>query len=411
MISISKEFAPPLKLVFPYFIVGALNYFVSILMAFFFDMSSTHSQDPYVLAWVHLFLIGFVMMIIIGSMAQLVPVVLEVGHFSVDFFYLIWPLLYIGTVMMALGFVWSPSVLPYGGGMVFIALLIYLLDIFITLRQVERFNLSVVSIVIANIFLLCGLTIGMIMALGYTGLIGVDIYALLRGHVYLIIGGYIFITVMGISMVLLPMFGLSHHFSTKPVKIAIWLMSIAVLLVSLSSLIEISILKYSGYIFGAISLLIYMIQIVILYLSRARKEHDIYVKSLIFSFLSLIASVVLYGFYMYSDFMPALLASGWVLFTGFFGFLITGHLYKIIPFLVWFERFSPLVGKKKVPMLVDMLPDKSTYVQFFYTAFGIFLSMVGILGESSMLFHGGISFMVVGSLFLIHVILFIGRYE
>ena len=33
-------------------------------------------------------------------------------------------------------------------------------------------------------------------------------------------------------------------------------------------------------------------------------------------------------------------------------------LYKIVPFLIWFHRFSTLVGKVKVPLLKDVLPEK-----------------------------------------------------
>ena len=38
-------------------------------------------------------------------------------------------------------------------------------------------------------------------------------------------------------------------------------------------------------------------------------------------------------------------------------------LYKIVPFLIWFHRFSTLVGKVKVPLLKDVLPEKRTKSQ------------------------------------------------
>ena len=59
----------------------------------------------------HLFLLGFVMMIIFGAMAQLIPVVLEVGHVVVEVYYVILPLLGIGTTMMILGFWLAPVTL------------------------------------------------------------------------------------------------------------------------------------------------------------------------------------------------------------------------------------------------------------------------------------------------------------
>ena len=40
-----------------------------------------------------------------------------------------------------------------------------------------------------------------------------------------------------------------------------------------------------------------------------------------------------------------------------------GMLYKIIPFLIWFHRFITLVGKVKVPILKEVLPEKRTKSQ------------------------------------------------
>ncbi|MEA3369992.1 MAG: hypothetical protein U9Q40_01480, partial [Campylobacterota bacterium] len=114
MSSISQDFAPPFKLIAPFFIIGSLFYLLSALSIFSFSLDDLSYLNPKVLSFVHLFLLGFVMMIIFGAMAQLVPVVLEVGHFGVELFYAIWPLLLIGTLLMALGFLYSPALLPYG---------------------------------------------------------------------------------------------------------------------------------------------------------------------------------------------------------------------------------------------------------------------------------------------------------
>ena len=49
------------------------------------------------------------------------------------------------------------------------------------------------------------------------------------------------------------------------------------------------------------------------------------------------------------------------------GFALTitsGMLYKIVPFLVWFHRFSMLIGKVPVPLLKDISPDKSARLQW-----------------------------------------------
>lgn len=411
MLAVSRDFAPPFRLIAPYFVAGGIAYLASMIAALFLPAVSLHVYDAAVLGWVHLFLLGFVMMTIFGAMAQLIPVVLEVGHFAVAFYYLIWPLLLVGTLLMALGFMFAPPLLPYGGVVVLIAMTIFLFDVFMTLRSVKQFNLSAATVVIANLFLLLGVVFGLLLALGYTGGIGIDIATLLKAHVFLVVGGYIMTTIMGLSMVLIPMFGLSHNFSQTPVKAALWMMGIAVISVTLSALTGSTMLEYAGYLLAIASLLTYGYQIIVLYRARARKEHDIYARSLYVAFGALLLSLLLGAFYLLSANPSILPAAGWTLFAGFFGFLITGHLYKIIPFLVWFERFSPRVGKEKVPMLADMLPQRSTDAQLLFSAAGTALAAAGVLLRQNTLFHAGISFCVVGACYLLYVIFYIMRYK
>ena len=164
--AISTSFAPPFNLIAPYFKIGVIFFMLSIAMLFGFDISNLSSIDTQVLSWIHIFLLGFVMMIIFGAMAQLVPVVLEVGHFSVELYYVIYPLLFVGTILMGYGFLDAPAVLPYGGIIVLISLLIFVAETFLTIKKVKEFNMIMVSVLIANTFLFFGLIFGILMALG-----------------------------------------------------------------------------------------------------------------------------------------------------------------------------------------------------------------------------------------------------
>ena len=118
--NISQQFAPPFKLVGSFFISAMIIFFISILLLFNFDINLIHTQNSLVLSWVHLYLLGFVMMSIFASMAQLLPVVLEVEHFSIDLYYVVNPLLFMGTTLIFIGFYKYPMVLSYGGVIVFI---------------------------------------------------------------------------------------------------------------------------------------------------------------------------------------------------------------------------------------------------------------------------------------------------
>ena len=188
--AVSQDFAPPFRLIVPYFIIGTIFLLISSISLFGLDITTLSNIDANTLSFVHLFLLGFVMMIIFGAMAQLVPVVLETGHFAVDLYYIIYPLLLIGTIMMSYGFLAMPMLLPYGGVIVLVSLMVFVLETFLTINKVKKLNLVMASVLIANISLFMGLIFGIIMALGYAGVVDVNIYNLLKAHIYLVFIGY-----------------------------------------------------------------------------------------------------------------------------------------------------------------------------------------------------------------------------
>ncbi len=401
MFNISKDFAPPFKLIVPFFISGTVFYIISMLSALFYS-SSFDFLELSVAGWIHLFLIGYVMMIIFGAMAQLVPVVLETGHFSIDWYYLIFPLLLSGTVLLIAGFWLNPILLSFGGILVLSAMIVFAVDVFLTIKKTTLNSLTVKAVKVSNIFLLLGILSGFLMALTLSGFMGVDVGEILKAHVFAVVGGYVVITVMGISLILLPMFGLAHGFSQKPLEISFRLMIYSVSFVFIGGFLKIDILKTAGYLGSLVSVCLYLYQIFLIYQKRVRKEFDIWYKSMLFGYASLAVSLILGFLYILSggSLNNLLYSSMWLLFTGFFAFLINGHLYKIIPFLVWFHRFSSLVGKKKVPMLNEMYPKKMAEYEFWFSAFGVFVSTVGLLTQSDEIFKAGVYLIFTGALFL-----------
>lgn len=411
MINISQDFAPPFKLVIPYFVIGVIFYLLSSIFLFSLDLNSLSLNHLDLIAYLHIFLLGFVMMIIFGAMAQLIPVTLEVGHFSVEFYYLIYPLLLIGTILMFFGFTYSTSILPYAGLIVFLSMIIFLAEAILTIKKVENFTNVIKMIVISKFFLFIGIIFGLFMTFAYTGQISIDISAFSKIHVFSIVFGYVMITIMALSIILLPMFGLSHNFSQKPLNNAVVLMFVSIVLIVISSLTNTNILSTIAYILVAVSIAMYIYQITLIYKARARKAIDIYYKSLFLAFFCLLLSLILGLMFIVFSKEVFLFASFWLLISGFFAYLIIGHLYKIVPFLVWFDKFSPLVGKQKVPLLTDMVNEKSATFQFYFAVIALFLSTIAILIKSNILFHISLSFLCVSALFVVINIIKIMRYE
>ncbi len=404
--AVSTDFAPPFKLIAPYFILGVLFYIGSILYLFGIDVVNLSQFSPTTLSFIHIFLLGFLMMIIFGAMAQLVPVVLEVGHFAVELYYVIYPLLAFGTLLMGYGFLFSPIILPFGGVVVLITMGIFLFETMMTIKKVQKLNFVMKTVLLANIFLFFGLLFGIIMALGYGGIVVVDIEKYLVSHIFLTFFGYVGITIIGMSLVLLPMFWLSHSFSWKSVEYSVHCFTISVMAIILHLIFSNDILLYFGYLLIVVSVGFYLYQILLIYKTRVRKEKDIYFTSVVFSYGSLFIALLLGITYLVFENEKVLLVFGWVLFFGYIGNIIIGHLYKIVPFLVWYQRFSPLIGKQKVPMLGDMVPKLGATFQVYFTILGVLFCSFGIGIENNELFYGGVSFLFVGGVFMFKNLLF-----
>ena len=396
---ISRDFAPPLKLIAPFFHFGVIFYLLSMLALLFFEPTFSYQQMD-VAGWIHLFLLGFVMMIIFGAMAQLIPVVLEVGHVVVDVYYVILPLLALGAVVMVFGFWLMPALLPYGGLLVLIAMIIFAFENIATLNKTELKTLTVDTVAWSNGYLLLGILTGFAIALGLSGDLGINVSLMLKAHVYAVLGGYVVLTIMGLSLTLIPMFSLAHGFDETAVKRAFKLIISSVAVVFAGAVLGFEWLMMLGYALSFAGIFFYMWQIYIIAKLTVRKELDVWAKSIIFAFVTLILSIILSILYFITDNESVLHASIWFLLLGFVTFFIIGHLYKIVPFLVWFERFAPLVGKEKVPMLHEMYSKEGASVMFWFSSAGVLLGGFGLLFESDILFKAAGSFLFTGAIFL-----------
>ncbi len=399
MTPISRDFAPPLKLIAPFFRTGVIFYLLSMLALLSFDASFSYAQMD-VAGWVHLYLLGFVMIIIFGAMAQLIPVVLEVGHAVVDLYYVILPLMVVGAIMMVGGFWFLPALLPYGGMLVLVAMMIFAFEAMATLKKTTLRTLTVKTVAWSNGYLLLGILTGFAIALGLSGNLSIDINLMLKAHVFAVLGGYVMLTIMGFSLTLIPMFSLAHGFDTKAVERAFMLIIIGVGMVFVGALFSGEAIMIAGYSVVFVGVFFYMYQISIIAKLTVRKELDIWAKSMLFAFVALILSIMIAGVYFLTGNEGLLHGAVWLLLVGFVGSFITGHLYKIVPFLVWFERFAPLVGKEKVPMLHEMYDKKAANMFFIFTVGGIMIGALGLMIESDDIFKAGGSFLFIGAIFL-----------
>lgn len=391
--NVSPDFSLPLRLIAPYFVAAVVFYIVSMSFLFFVQ-PDIGLRDFRLIGWVHLYMIGFVMMIIIGAMGQLSVVVGETHHRYPKVFGWIWPLVALGTGVLLAGFYIDAKMLPFGGGIILGGLGLFAINLFVTLRTSRRRTSVTFSMQWSTLFLSVGLGIGVMMALGYAGIIPIDPIQWRMGHIFAVFGGYVMLNIMGVSTVLLPMFGACSRPSDRDHTISFTAMIVSVSVMILASALQIELLEKVALLFGIGSVIYYMVQVYRIFTSKKRRYSDIWERSVVVAFIALSVSVGIGIYGVVSGGEKAILLSFWFLTAGFLGFLITAHLYKIVPFLVWFERYAPYIDEREVPMLHQLLPVRWADVQWGLGVSGLVAIAIAIGLANTVLWKIGALFLI-----------------
>lgn len=402
--NVSPNFSLPLRLIAPYFISAVFFYIVAMSFLFFFS-SHMSFHDFYVIGWIHAYMIGFVMMVIIGAMGQMSVVVAEVYHRYPALFRWIFPLLLIGIFTLLFGFFVHHRYLPIGGGILFLALSLFAINLFISLRTSRRRTSVTRSMQWSTLFLGLGVGIGVWMALSYAGIIHADPIQWRMGHIFAVFGGYVMLNIMGVSTVVLPMFGACNRPSDRDHTISFYTMIVAVSAMILASMFQMPWLEKSALWIGIGSVIYYMVQVYHIFTTKKRGYSDIWERSVLIAFIALVFSISL-GIYalLYSGEM-AIILSFWFLMAGFLGFLISAHLYKIVPFLVWFERYAPYIDEREVPMLHQLLPTRWANVQWGFGVVGVFSVAFAIVMDNPILWKIGTLSLIASGVILLAVVI------
>ena len=393
--NVSPDFSLPLRIVAPYF-VGAVIFYIIAMSFLFFISPDAALRDFRVLGWVHLYMIGFVMMVIIGAMGQLSVVVGEIHHRYPAVFGWIWPLLALGTVLLAGGFIHNVSWLGAGGAVILAALGLFAFNLFVTLAYTRRKTAVTRSMRWSTLFLGIGLGIGVLMALGYGGVIGFEASQWRMGHIFAVFGGYVMLNIMGVSTVLLPMFGACSRPSERDHAISFYTMIVSVSVMIVASALRIETLESFALFFGIGSVIYYMVQVYRIFTSKKRGYSDIWERSVAVAFVALILSMGLGMYAIFRGSESAIALCFWFLTAGFLGFLISAHLYKIVPFLVWFERYAPYIDEREVPMLHQLLPKRWADLQWGLALGGVVAVAIAIGLQNTLLWQIG-ALLLVGS--------------
>ena len=413
---LATKMSPSFKLVSTYFITAIFSLLSAVVMMII-DHGSLkgHHFSPVALSVTHLMVLGWIALTIFGAIFQLIAIILKVKLWSEKLAFIQYGLHVTGMLLL----VWSfynfnfTTLIIVAGSFLMLAVLIFLVNLGVTLSKGGKDNLTGKFLVASNIYLFFTVLLGLLLAinLGHPFLPG-DHLKLLTVHAHLGIAGWIGMVIAGVSLKLIPMFTLSHGYSVKPSWLVFVFLNTGILGFSLSRVLGFS--QAGDFVFVpliALAFLVFFYQILLIMKKRMKKNLDLGIKFSVFAYSALVAALLGGISFLFissgngSDEMNLTLVYGFIVLFGFISQLIMGQMYKIIPFLVWFHFYSSKVGLKKVPLLKDLYNRNISKAQYYITNVSLFITIAGLLFNHEIILLTGLSFYLTGALLFSYNIL------
>ena len=409
--SITSKMSPSYSMVKKYFMASILAFVIlTFLMFLKADAVKGFHFSPKLLGLTHIATLGWITMIIFGAMFQLVPVVLQVKLFSEKLSEIQFWLFSIGVIGMVYSFFqFETDLLAIFASLVSLAILIFIFNIFASITKVKQWEITGTYIIAALIYLLFTIIAGFMLAFNlYDPYFKSNHLEYLKLHAHLAFIGWVTMMIMGVSYKLIPMFSLSHGFSIKPAKWVFAFLNAGLILLTVEyHFPERTIMLSIGTILIAAGILVYLYQIYLIMKNRVRKILDAGLTYTITSFAMMLIATALGVFLVFEKHLePADLAKlsliyGYLILFGFFSMVIVGQLYKIVPFLAWFHKFSVKVGLEPVPMLKDMYSEKIAKLEFYIMNSAIIGTVIAMAIENELLMYFSTGIMFLSSLLLL----------
>lgn len=313
------------------------------------SIAGAYFRNPWALVATHLFTLGFATPIIFGAFYQLIPVMSETKIWSERLGWAHLGFHLLGFLCLLHGFAHvTPAFMIAGGTLLIIGAVLFVTDMVATIRRAPRWHpaLSFISVALFN--LLVVFSLGLTLALNWSlGFLGAATRAHLIQHAIWGFGGWLTLTILGVALKLVPLFTLTHK---EPGRFGL------PVLVSFNVGIYLSLFwRLPGLLLMLLAVLLYMVDMAGALKSRVRRVWDISLRYAGHGLLWLGIGTLLSLFgAIYGLTTKQAVGTIYALAIGWVGLLIVGHLFKILPFLVWTARYAPLAGREKVPLLTDL---------------------------------------------------------
>lgn len=403
--SIASAYSPPFRIVAKYFISAIVSFVLMnfMLMINYNDVNGHHFQ-PKILSITHIATLGFITMIIFGAMFQLVPVVLEVKLFSTILAEIQFWIYTFGVIGLVYKFWYFGSELSFALPAILlnIAMFIFAFNIIASMIKVKNWNITGTFLAAAIFWLIVTAIAGILLAVNLDHpYIKINHLQYLKLHANVALIGWVTMVIMGVSFKLIPMFTLSHGYELTLAKWAFVLINFGLLGINwIMHYVDTGIYNMIFGIAITVGLILYLIQIYIIFKKRVRRKLDIGLKFSAVSFSMLGLSTLLgfsFLFIEYENITNLTLVYGFMIIVAYISTLIVGQMYKIVPFLVWYHKYSSKIGIEKVPILKEMFSEKLAELNLYLMFVGIIISVLSFLSQFNILLLIGFVLLFISS--------------
>jgi hypothetical protein len=390
--------APPFSVPMRFFLTAPLFALLATAVLAWHGPAALASRwTPALLAVTHLFTLGFLAMVMLGALLQLLPVLAgspvmrprRVGA-------VVHVLLILGTLSLSFGFLGAQTML-LRAALVFLGagFVVFLAAAGASLARANSDNPAVRPMRLALLGLALTAALGIGLGLRLSGSsAGIAAGAWTDVHLGWGLIGWVGLLIIGVACQVVPMFQLTPAYPARLMRGLPGFVFIVLLAWSLSAVFAARNALLAGAA-GLLSLLLglglagFALATLWLQHKRRRRLADVTLYFWRLAMLSLLACVIMAmlraaGFGNGSR-IPLLLGA-WMI-VGFASSAIHGMLYKIVPFLAWLHLHESRDRRQAVPSLKEILPDARTLPHLGIHALALLLMSAALLDPGPRIFY------------------------
>lgn len=317
---------------------------------------------PSIIATVHLFTLGWLMLSIFGALCQFLPVAIGRGLRWQSLAHVTFCLQVLGAAGFVVGLALArrPLVIT-GAAALSAAFVLFAANLGVTLAAVRERSVTWWALAGAALYLVVTPVYGLLLQLNAIGGLGLHRFHVVAVHAHVAIVGVVLLVIVGVAHRLIPMFLLSHGASERPAWVAVALLAAGAALLALP--IGGMAVDAAGGVLAAGGILAFVVQAIGFFRHRKRRGLDPGLRIAAAGLVALLAAMAIAPFALSKGLADLrLLSTYFVVLLGALSLFVAGHYYKIVPFLVWYHRFGPLVGFRKVPKVSELFSERVAHL-------------------------------------------------